>query len=178
MTVAHRVAGISASLAFRHGSGWRSHRTVVKDSPMGPGSGKKIAVIISDNEALARALEVNLARLQGVEVSALIVDDSQDLFKPEEGEEERYRTWQAARRSDLLVIAMVSLLDDPLVAMARLGLLDRVGRVPLLIISYGPSRSIPDFRIRHLAFPFKAEELLRSALEMLGMPAGGPEVSA
>ena len=63
MTVTHRVAGISAPLAFRYGTGWRTHRTVVKDNPVGPGSGKKTAVIVSDNEALARAIEINLGRL-------------------------------------------------------------------------------------------------------------------
>ncbi len=137
---------------------------------MAPASGEKTIVVVSDHESLGRAVEINLACLRGVKVLRLIVGDSGVLHAPGEGGEDWNRAWKAAQTSDLLVIAKGSPLDEPLVAMARAGLLDCVGRVPLLIISDGPHRSVPEVQITHMGFPFEAGELQDKVFELLGMP--------
>jgi hypothetical protein len=132
-----------------------------------PGSGDKTIIVVSDHGKLARALEVNLGLLQGVEVLVSIVGKSQLLFAPVAGEEERHWTWQVARRTDLIVVAMACSLEGSPAAMARWRLLDRIRHVPLLVISDCPSHSIPEINGAHLDFPFEAEDLQKTVLELL-----------
>lgn len=147
------------------------------DQSVAPTQGAKTIIVVSDHEGLGRAVEINLACLDGVQVLGLIVGDSGVQRTHGDGGGDWDRARQAAQSSDLLVVAKGSPWDGPLVAMARVGLLDCVGRVPLLIISDGPYRSVPEIQISHLDYPFEAGELHRTVLELLGMPAVAPEAS-
>ena len=56
-------------------------------------------------------------------------------------------------------VAMISPASEPVVALARASLADRIGRVPLQIVSDRPFDSEPDEQIIHLDFPFDIDRL-------------------
>lgn len=120
-------------------------------------TGKK-ALIISDNSGLARVVELNLSIRLGMHVSkyepGVDVGDYSDEL-------------------DLLVLAISSPTKEPIVELARASLVERIGQVPLLIISDRPFRSEPGEPIVHLDFPFSIDDLESKAREVLGK-AGRP----
>ncbi|MGD9317002.1 MAG: hypothetical protein PVG56_09225 [Anaerolineae bacterium] len=188
MTITQRSFAIADAQTMRQGLEGLRYRMTVDDKPVASEPGEKRILVVSDHETLALALEINLGVLQDVKVSTLILNEARFFFVPGTGdqarfsfapgnaEEEGHQRWQAARHSDLIVVALASPQCDPLVALSRLGLLDRVGYVPLLTISDGPQRSIPEIQLVHLDFPFKAQPLRKAALQLLGMPAGALKV--
>jgi hypothetical protein len=114
-------------------------------------TGKK-ALIISDNGGLARVVELNLSIRLGMHVS-----------KYETGTVDQGFTGDL----DLLVLAISSPSKEPIVELARASLVERIGRVPLLIISDRPFRSEPGEPIVHLDFPFSIDALEAKAREVL-----------
>ena len=70
---------------------------------------------------------------------------------------------------DLLVLAISSPSKEPIVELARASLVERIGRVPLLIISDRPFHSEPGEPIVHLDFPFSIDALEIKAREVLSM---------
>ena len=115
-------------------------------------TGKK-ALIISDNGGLARVVELNLSIRLGMHVSkydpdAAVGDYSNDL--------------------DLLVLAISSPSKEPIVELARASLVERIGQVPLLIISDRPFHSEPGEPIVHLDFPFSIDALEIRVRDVLG----------
>lgn len=106
-------------------------------------AGARRVIVLSDRELISRAIV--LALNGGLEVQVL--DLGAEMFL------------DPGRRCgpgecDLIIVA-VSLPDtEPMVALARSSLLERIGRVPLLIISDRPFEGVPEAKISHLRFPF------------------------
>jgi hypothetical protein len=123
---------------------------------MATGLAGKSAVVLSDNDKLFRAIELNLKRYLGIEVVKLAPSTpGQQGSQAEVGD------------FDLIVVAMSSLTSEPVVALARAALTREIGRVPLLIISERPFRADPDNKIVHLDFPFDIDDLHYKVREIL-----------
>ncbi|MFN2291510.1 MAG: hypothetical protein ACK2UC_10005 [Anaerolineae bacterium] len=148
------------------------------NKPATPAPGEKRILVVSDYESLGRAIEINLAILPGVNVLRLHAGDSGVLRAQGNAGEDWGEIWKVAQDAHLLIVAKGSLWDEPLVSMARIGLLECVGRLPLLIISDGPYRPVPEIQISYMSFPFEVEDLQRTVLELLGMPSVGPGASS
>ncbi len=114
-------------------------------------TGKK-ALIISDNGGLARVVELNLSIRLGMHVSKYETGAVEGAFSND---------------LDLLVLAISSPSKEPIVELARASLVERIGRVPLLIISDRPFHSEPGEPIVHLDFPFSIDALETKAREVL-----------
>lgn len=114
---------------------------------MGAGLAGKRVLVLSDNDGLSRAIELNLKH-NHLEVIRLA------LSSPEQ------RGSQAEVGDfDLIVVAMSSPTSEPVVALARASLAGRIGQVPLLIISDRPFHPDLDDQIIHLDFPFDIDGL-------------------
>ena len=113
---------------------------------------KKI-LILSDNQKLARALELNLKGRWCVVKTHLISTLEQSPAK--------------AADYHLIVIALSLPSSEPVVALARASLGKHLGQIPFLIISDRPFRSAPGENIRHLNFPFSLEALHTKIQEIL-----------
>ncbi len=118
-------------------------------------AGKRV-LVLSDNSGLARAVELNLTYHLKMEVIRFVSSpslQSEDTAK--------------AGDFDLLVLAISSPANEPVVALARASLTEKVGRIPLLIISDRPFFSEPEDQIAHLDFPFSVDTLQNKVGEML-----------
>ena len=115
---------------------------------------RKRVLVLSDNDGLSRAIELNLNR--HLEVVRLT------LSSP------RQRESQAELGDfDMIVVAMSLPTSEPVVALARASLAGRIGQVPLLIISDRPFHSDLDDQIIHLDFPFDIDGLHDKVKEIL-----------
>ncbi len=119
---------------------------------------KKI-VVLSDDDKLARAVQIGLQKL------GLVIRPGVD--------------GQAAEALDpaLIVIALSSPTGEPSVLLARAELGVYLGRVPVLIISDRPFLPEPARRMAHLSFPFSSEVLSQRAAQLLedAPPCGSDE---
>lgn len=118
-------------------------------------SGKRV-LILSDNDGLSRAIELNLNRHLGVEIVTLAPSSLEQRGSPADNGD-----------FDLIVVAMSSPTSEPVVALARASLARRIGQVPLLIISDRLFRSDPEAQIIHLGFPFDIDRLQDKVRELL-----------
>ena len=118
-------------------------------------AGKRV-LVLSDNDRLSRAIELNLNNRMEVKVIRLA---------PRSSAQRRSQT--EAGDFDLIVVAMSSPTSEPVVALARASLAGRIGQVPLLIISDRPFNPDPDDQIAHLDFPFGADALHDKVQELL-----------
>ena len=119
-------------------------------------AGKKV-LVLSDNDRLSRAIEVNLNR----HLSVKVVTSAPSLL-------EQRGSLADNDHFDLIVVAMSSPASEPVVALARASLADRIGQMPLLIISDRPFRSATDAQIIHMDFPFDAHEFRDTVKGILG----------
>ena len=117
-------------------------------------AGKRI-LVLSDNDGLSRAIELNLNTHLEVEVVRLAPGSLGQEGSHADGD------------CDLIVVAVSSHTSEPLVALARASLVGRVGQVPLLIISDRPFDPEPEEQIVHLDFPFDGDELRDRVKEIL-----------
>jgi DNA-binding response OmpR family regulator len=117
-------------------------------------AGKRV-LVLSDNEGLSKAIELNLERSDLEVVSFALSSPEQQESQAEVGD------------CDLIVVAMSSPDSEPVVALARASLAGRIGQVPLLIISDRPFHSKPGDRIIHLDFPFDLDRLHDKVKEIL-----------
>ena len=117
-------------------------------------AGKRV-LILSDNEGLSRAIELNLDGGLEIEVVKLASSPGKGKSPAEVGE------------FDLIVVAMSSPTSEPVVALAKASLAEYIGQVPLLIISDRLFRSDPDAQIIHLDFPFDIDQLQAQVRELL-----------
>jgi len=108
-------------------------------------------LVLSDNDGLSRAIKLNLGSCLNVQV----VNCSEPKYQPDDGP------------CDLIIVAMSSSTSEPIVALTRASMTERVGHVPLLIISDRPFKSEPKDHITHLEFPFEIHNLCRKVKEML-----------
>jgi hypothetical protein len=119
-------------------------------------TGKK-ALIISDNGGLARVVELNLSIRLGMQVVKYEPGVTGEANDGHNGD------------LDLLVLAISSSTKEPIVELARASLVERIGQIPLLIISDRPFNSKPGDHIVHLDFPFSIDALEEKAREVVSM---------
>jgi hypothetical protein len=117
---------------------------------------QKRVCIVSDNQGLARAIELNLESCTEVETFCI----SPGISQTETAE-------TIAGECSLIVIATSSPTSEPLVVLAKASLLGHIGQVPLIIISDRPFRPDEDRRIVHLDFPFRVDDLCKTVDELL-----------
>lgn len=125
-------------------------------------TGKRV-LILSDNDRLSRAIELNLDGGLEVEIMELASSPRQRP-EPVEGQ---HRSPAEAGHFDLIVVAMSSPTSEPVVALAKASLAEYIGQVPLLIISDRLFRSDPEAQIIHLDFPFDIDRLQAQVRELL-----------
>jgi hypothetical protein len=113
----------------------------------------KRVFVVSDNDGLARAIDLNLRAY--FEADTILIPPS-----PRE-------TPAGAGDCDLIIVATSSPTSEPVVALARASLTQRIGQVPLLIISDRPFDPDMDERIAHLDFPFHVSELHKAVQALL-----------
>ena len=89
-------------------------------------AGSKRIVVLSDSDGLARAIELNLSDYADLEVVRLgwKVPGSPPVA--------------TSGNCNLIIVAASAESSEPVVALARASLLERIGRVPVLIISDRP----------------------------------------
>lgn len=110
--------------------------------------------VLCDYDALYAAIELKLSGLPQVRVIRL------DSLSPEHSNNGRFA-------GDLIIVAPVPPINDPMYILSRASLLDQVGQVPVLIISEQPSRSESDDRITYLNFPFDMDDLNCTVVDIL-----------
>jgi CheY-like chemotaxis protein len=146
---------------------------------------RKRVLILSDNEGLAKSIGLSLNYSLHVETSSLLsrtaynggvsggwqraaqLENSINAASPPE---QSPNDADESRSCDLIVVAMSSPLNAPIVALARASLLCSVGQVPVLIISERPFLADPDVQIMHLPFPFNTDKLKESVSQILRDP--------
>ena len=125
---------------------------------------KKI-LLLSDHESVAKIIEQ--IRSNDLAITRFLL--------PVPGEVERKVN---ANDFDLLILALSSYANEPLVALARTSLAGLIGRMPILVISDKPFQSDPATQISHLDFPFSIEQLIIRIDELLHMGSGLPRPPA
>ncbi|HNT73638.1 MAG TPA: hypothetical protein PKH77_01325 [Anaerolineae bacterium] len=105
---------------------------------------EKKVLVLSDNETLAQVIEFSLRNgLKTIQVRSLV------MSVPQERQDH-----DADNAPDLIVVAMSSPSNEPVVALARASLGSYIGRVPILIISDKCFQADLAVQIAHLDFPF------------------------
>jgi hypothetical protein len=113
--------------------------------------------VLCDYDALFSAIELKLSALPHVRVSRL---ESNSAGRPDDG--------RPTDEFGLIIVAPVPPINDPMSMLSRTSLLNRVGQVPVLVISEQPSRPESDDRITYLNFPFDMDDLTDTVADILG----------
>lgn len=116
----------------------------------------KEVYVLCDHDALYTAIELKLSGLPQVHV---LRRESNPATQPDKG--------RPAAESDLIIVAPVPPISDPMSILSKASLLNCVGEVPVLIISEQPSRPESDDRITYLNFPFDMDDLNNTVVELL-----------
>ena len=111
--------------------------------------GKKKILVVSDHRELSTAIPIGLSNCLGT-----------DVIKLAPGPPERQESLPENGDFDLIVVALSSPSSEAVVLLSRASLVERVGRVPLLIISDRPFYADLDVQVFHLDFPFDISDLL------------------
>jgi len=104
--------------------------------------------VLCDYDALFSAIELKLSGLPHVRVSRL---ESNLAGRPAMG--------LPTDEFGLIIVAPIPPINDAMSMLSRTSLLNRVGEVPVLIISEQPSRPESDDLITYLNFPFDMDDL-------------------
>jgi len=115
---------------------------------------RKRIVVLSDSDGLSRAIELNLRDYPDAEIVRLGWGMSE-------------RRGGCLDDCSLIIVATSACSSEPVVGLARASLIDRIGQVPVLIISGRRFEADPMQRIAHLDFPFSIEKLHHTVGEML-----------
>lgn len=112
--------------------------------------------ILCDYDALYTAIELKLSGLPHVQ-----------MYRFEPNLAEQPDNGRPETKPDLIIVAPVPPINDPISILARASLLSRIGEVPVLIISEQPSRPESDDRITYLNFPFDMDDLNKTVMDIL-----------
>ena len=112
--------------------------------------------VLCDYDALFAAIELKLSALPHVQV-----------LRIESNPPGTVANQRAMGEFDLIIVAPVPPINDPMSMLSRTSLLNHVGQVPVLIISEQPSRPESDDRITYLNFPFDLDDLTNTVAEIL-----------
>ena len=110
--------------------------------------------VLCDYDALYAAIELKLSSLPQVQVVRL-------------GSNPADRRDNGRVAGDLIIVAPVPPIVDPMSILSKASLLDCVGQVPVLIVSEQPSRPETDDRITYLNFPFDMDDLSCTVVDIL-----------
>jgi hypothetical protein len=116
----------------------------------------KEVYVLCDHDALYTAIELKLSGLPQVHV---LRRESSPATQPDKE--------RPAAESDLIIVAPVPPVSDPMSILSKASLLNCVGEVPVLIISEQPSRPESDDKITYLNFPFDMDDLNNTVVEIL-----------
>ncbi len=116
----------------------------------------KEVYVLCDHDALYTAIELKLSGLPQVHVLRREPNPATPPDKPHPTVE-----------SDLIIVAPVPPISDPMTILSKASLLSCIGEVPVLIISEQPSRPESDDKITYLNFPFDIDDLNNTVLEIL-----------
>jgi len=108
---------------------------------------EKQVLVISDNDTLAQVIESSLRCGLKVQVKTLVMSSQQ------------HRRYTNDEMFDLIVVAMSSPSNEPVIALARASLGGYIGQIPILIISDKSFQPDLGVQIAHLDFPFVIEKL-------------------
>lgn len=118
-------------------------------------AGKRV-VVLSDNDALAQAIEVALSKCLNLNMVRFVSSSTEQ--------------WMGRVRNndfDLIVVATSLPTSEPIVMLIQASLAQQIGQVPLLIVSDRPFDPDMDNRFFHLDFPVRAGELRDKVKEIL-----------
>lgn len=115
-------------------------------------------LLIGDNGLLVRLVAANLAPLTATAV-LLGPDSSAVPLNPDSSRE--------CLPYKLILLALSRSSNEPVVVLARAGLTQAIGSIPLLIISDRTFQADPERNIFHLPFPFSAEALRQHVADLL-----------
>jgi hypothetical protein len=116
-------------------------------------------LLIGDNRLLLRLVATNLAPRTAAAV--LLGPDAMPF------EQDALRLQPPCK---LILLALSRSSNEPVVVLARTGLTQLVGSIPLLIISDRVFEADPERQIFHLSFPFSAAALQHQVNELLSPP--------
>jgi hypothetical protein len=116
---------------------------------------KRIAVL-SDSDGLAQAIKVSLGRCLKSEIVRCV--PSPLALEKNESQNDRL---------DLILVAVSLPTSEPVVMLARASLVQKIGQVPLLIVSDRPFDPGENTRFFHLDFPVNADRLRDKVKEIL-----------
>jgi hypothetical protein len=104
--------------------------------------------VLCDYDALYAAIELKLSALQQVHV-----------IRVESGSDARPENGHSTDGFDLIIVAPIPPINDPISMLSRSSFSNCVGQVPVLVISEQPSRPQSDDMITYLNFPFDMDDL-------------------
>lgn len=112
--------------------------------------------VLCDHDALYAAIELKLTGLTNVHVIRLNSNPTALAGNK-----------HTAAESDLIIVASVPPISDPISILSRAALLNHVGRMPVLIISEQPSKPESGEKITYLNFPFDLDDLTDTVADIL-----------
>ena len=118
-------------------------------------AGKRV-VVLSDNDALAQAIELALSHCLDLNMVRFVSSPAEQ--------------WMGQIKNDdfdLIVVATSLPTSEPVVMLSQASLAQQIGQVPLLIVSDRPFDPDTDHRFFHLGFPMNAGELRNKVKEIL-----------
>lgn len=115
--------------------------------------GAKRIIVLSDDDTLARAVQIGLQPHGGV-------------LRLGAGARARERLAETAEPV-LIVVALSLSTSEPVVLLARAGLGVYLGQIPILIVSDRPFQPEQAERISHYSFPFSSDAFSRRVAELL-----------
>lgn len=118
--------------------------------------------VICDHDALFGAIELKLNCLPQLRVTRLETNAAEQ-FSPNESS-----LTYPAEGIDLIIVAPVPPITDPMSILAKTALLNCVGRVPVLVVSDQPSKPSSEDKITYLNFPFDIDDLTTTVAGILG----------
>ena len=127
----------------------------------------KRVLILSDNDGLAKAVELNLRATklpEGVQLETICcVPKTSEAAKRQVAEEDL----------NLIVVALSSASSEPALALAKNSLLHRVGYTPMLIISQKTSYFGRRNMATHMDYPFDIDQLQNALKDTLRSSSEG-----
>ena len=125
------------------------------------GLDEKRVAVLSDNDRLAQAIELDLRHSLGLEIVTHVLD----LPKEETNQ-------VGSDEFDLILVAVSSSTSEPIVMLTRASLVHHIGQIPILVVSDRQFDPEVYHRIFHLRFPVSAGELRNKVRDILrGKPS-------